>query len=75
MTGIRGECCHDRDCQPVTCDSITETKDGHVWRGLTFKGSQVRASPNAKCHACASKDPSNGGKPLNPYCLFILPST
>ena len=64
------ECCHNQDCAPVACDSIGENGEGMTWNGLTFRGSQIRASPNAKCHACASK-----GKPSRPLCIFILPST
>lgn len=61
------DCCHDRDCKPVTCDSISETRDGFLQGGLTYRRDQVRATQDSKCHACAMS-----GRPI---CLFILPST
>jgi hypothetical protein len=69
------DCCSGNDCEPIACDSIAETSTGFLWRGLTFTREKVRASPNAKCHVCYGKDRFRDNKPVNPYCIFILPST
>jgi hypothetical protein len=70
------ECCQGQDCQPVPCDSITETREGYDWKGLHFLEGQVRPSLDKQCHVCAGMSIDTDGipKPKYPRCIFILPA-
>lgn len=73
-----GDCCQGEDCKPISCDSISETKDGYDWKGLHFTEGQVRPSGDQTCHVCVGKEWVNGNKtPIDkfPHCIFIQPST
>ena len=71
------ECCNGQDCHPIACDSITETKEGHVWHGLLFEEAKVKASKDGQCHVCAGEEQQEDGTsvPKYPRCLFIKPSS
>jgi hypothetical protein len=71
-------CCGGDECHPIPCDSITETKDGYVWKDLHFEESQARPSGDTTCHVCVGKEWINGAEtPIEkfPHCIFIQPST
>ncbi len=61
------ECCHDADCHPVECSSITQIPHGAKQDELSYNDSMVRKSPDGKCHACFSTYPQI----RVPHCLFI----
>ena len=67
------ECCNEHDCEPIACDSVTETKSGLLWKSLEFTGNQIKATGDKDCHACAAKDGT--GKPTVPRYIFIHPTT
>jgi hypothetical protein len=59
------ECCQDRDCRPVPCSEITSIAGGWLWRGVTFKQSQLRTSPDGECHICTRAEHS--------FCIYLPP--
>lgn len=66
-------CCHDKDCHPVSCDSISEVPGGYDWQGYHFASSKALISQDRTCHVCVHKSPV--GTDYTPLCIFILPST
>lgn len=67
-------CCGGNECEQVPCDSITETKDGYEWHGLTFNQYQVHPSLDQFCHACAGHTLDMQNRRY-PHCLFIQANT
>lgn len=61
------ECCHDHDCHPVECSSITSLPYGAKQDGLDYNANMIRKSPDGFCHACFS----NYTQVRIPRCLFI----
>ena len=47
-------CCGDRDCRPVPCDQIVETRDGWLYIPTRnkFTPEQVQPSQDRYCHVC-----------------------
>ena len=56
------------DCHPVSCDSITETKDGAVWGKFKFSSGQIFSSFDLRCHICVSESGI-------PHCAFLQPTS
>lgn len=58
-------CCGERDCRPVSCMTIRETKDGYIWNGIKFP--TATPSQDNQCHVCT------GGTIEHPFgrCLFM----
>lgn len=63
------ECCQDRHCHPVPCDSIRPHALGLSWHGIVFTPPMIRNSPDKDCHVCVSTD----GRYTYPFCIFIHP--
>ena len=61
-------CCSDKDCKPIPCDSIVETTKGYTYYGMEFLQSQVKPSLDGLCHACYTEL-------MHPLCLFVQMNT
>lgn len=59
------ECCNNRDCKPVDCDTLIERPDGSVIDadGRIYSNKDVKVSKDLECHTCVAY-----GKPL---CVFL----
>jgi hypothetical protein len=64
------QCCSNRDCRPVECDTLEEIEDGKVRdieNGQTYDRSMVQSSGDSHCHLCTELGKVDG----KPICAFI----
>lgn len=63
------DCCSEGDCIETTWQDVAEV-DGGAWiyypKGIEFKGSQIRQSPDGKYHVCYDQES------YKPRCIFII---
>ena len=62
------ECCSNKDCRPVPCDSLVETATGYTYMGMEFLSGKVKPSLDGLCHVCYTEM-------YTPLCLFIQMNT
>lgn len=60
------ECCSDKDCKPIPCESIGEDAKGNLtYNGFTFTKDKEHPSKDSSCHVCIF----NGNAPI---CIFTI---
>jgi hypothetical protein len=62
------DCCSGKDCKPVECDQLVETRNGIVYKDKLFTRDKIRPTQDFNCHICMNEE-------LGPLCVFTMPST
>lgn len=67
-------CCNEKDCRPVKCEDITHENGEWAYRHVLTSRSNIKPSPDGRCHACFLED--EHGEPIiyRLYCIY-LPGT
>jgi len=60
------ECCAERDCVAVDCETILDKGDHLEWKGIQFHKSLERPSQDRDCHVCYNQETKL------PHCIFTM---